>query len=104
MDVLYDFLEVIKGNNGTWAQSIFNGLILNIRFIIGLVIFIYFFKKFNKLKSFETLNDHPNAIVAIAHPDDKQIRNCIARNIQYINKLGIIHFWVGADKVVLKEQ
>jgi hypothetical protein len=55
MDVLYDFLDVIKGNNGTWAQSIFNGLILNIRFIIGLVIFIYFFKKFNKLKSFETL-------------------------------------------------
>jgi hypothetical protein len=56
------------------------------------------------VKSFETLNDHPNAIVAIAHPDDKQIRNCIGRNIQHINKLGIIHFWVGSDKVVLKEE
>jgi hypothetical protein len=53
MDVLYDFLEVIKGNNGTWAQSIFNGLILNIKFIFGLVVFFYFVRKIKKLTSFE---------------------------------------------------
>lgn len=56
------------------------------------------------VKSFETLNDQLNAIVAIAHPDDKQIRNCIGDNIQHINKLGIIHFWVGPNRVVLKEE
>jgi len=54
MEVLSNFLEIIKGNNGTWAQAIFNGLILNIRFILGLVILIYFIKKLNKIKSFET--------------------------------------------------
>jgi hypothetical protein len=55
MEVLSNFLEIIKGNNGTWAQSIFNGLILNIRFIFGLIIFIYFFRKINKLSYFEFL-------------------------------------------------
>jgi len=54
MEILSNFLEIIKGNNGTWAQAIFNGLILNIRFILGLVILIYFIKKLNKIKSFET--------------------------------------------------
>jgi hypothetical protein len=53
MEVLSNFLEIIKGNNGTWAQSIFNGLILNIRFIFGLVIFIYFIRRINKLAYFE---------------------------------------------------
>jgi len=50
MEVLSNFLEIIKGNNGTWAQAIFNGLILNIKFILGLVILIYFIKKLNKIK------------------------------------------------------
>jgi uncharacterized protein YkvS len=54
MEVLSNFLEIIKGNNGTWVQAIINGLILNIRFILGLVILIYFIKKLNKIKSFET--------------------------------------------------
>jgi predicted Mrr-cat superfamily restriction endonuclease len=56
------------------------------------------------VKSFETLNDNPKAIVAIAHPDDKQIRNSIGHNIKHINKLGIIHFWVGTDNVVFREE
>ena len=55
MEELSNFLEIIKGNNGTWAQSIFNGVILNIRFILGLVVFIYFVKKIKKLTSFEFL-------------------------------------------------
>ena len=55
MEELSNFLEIIKGNNGTWAQSIFNGIILNIRFILGLVVFIYFVKKIKKLTSFEFL-------------------------------------------------
>lgn len=55
MEVLSNFLEIIKGNNGTWVQAIINGLILNIRFILGLVILIYFIKKLNKIKSFETV-------------------------------------------------
>jgi hypothetical protein len=55
MEVLFNFLEIIKGNNGTWVQAIINGLILNIRFILGLVILIYFIKKLNKIKSFETV-------------------------------------------------
>jgi hypothetical protein len=55
METINHILEVIKGNNGTWFQAIFNGLILNIRFIVGLLIFIFFVKKINKLKSLEFL-------------------------------------------------
>lgn len=55
MDTLINFLEIIKGNNGTWVQSIVNGLVLNIRFIVGLLILIFFVKKINKLKSLEFL-------------------------------------------------
>jgi hypothetical protein len=54
MDTLINFLEIIKGNNGTWIQSIVNGLVLNIRIILGVLIFIFFIKKINKLKSFES--------------------------------------------------
>ena len=55
METVNHILEVIKGNNGTWSQAIFNGLVLNIRFIVGLLIFIFFFKKINKLKYLEFL-------------------------------------------------
>lgn len=55
MDILYNFFEIIKGNNGTWAQAILNGLILNIRVILGIVVFIYFYKKLDKLKLYESL-------------------------------------------------
>lgn len=55
------------------------------------------------VKSLETLNDHPDSIVAIAHPDDKDIRNCIGKIIKHINKLGIVHYWVGSNNVELNE-
>ena len=53
METLINFLEIIKGNNDTWVQSIFCGLVLNIRIILGVLIVIYFIKKINKLKYFE---------------------------------------------------
>jgi hypothetical protein len=55
MEILYNFFEIIKGNNGTWAQAILNGLVLNIRVVFGLVVSIYFYKKIYNLKSFESL-------------------------------------------------
>lgn len=46
------------------------------------------------IKSFETQNKFPNAIVAIAHPDDAYIRSIIGDVIKNINSAGIKHFWV----------
>ena len=63
------------------------------------------------VKSLETINAIPNAHVAIAHPDDKDIRHCIEESIKLIGRLGIIHLWVsekaiqivGADETILNK-
>ena len=55
------------------------------------------------VKSLETQNEFPNALVAIAHPDDKYIRKVIGGLIKNINKTGIIHFWVSENGDVKKE-
>ena len=63
------------------------------------------------MKSLETINAIPNAHVAIAHPDDKDIRHCIEESIKLIGRLGIIHLWVsekaiqivGADETILNK-
>tara|TARA_R110001599_G_scaffold8569_4_gene41471 strand:- start:427 stop:1305 length:879 start_codon:yes stop_codon:yes gene_type:complete len=45
MDTLNTFIDFIKGNNGSWVQTIFSGLFLNLKLWVYLFIFIYLIKK-----------------------------------------------------------
>ena len=54
------------------------------------------------IKSIETKIKHPEDSVAIAHPDDEDIRRNIESLIPYINQIGIIHYWVKRDGSVIK--
>jgi len=49
------------------------------------------------IKCLETKVSYPDAIIAIAHPEDEQIRKAIGGIIPELNKIGIIHYWVSAD-------
>ena len=53
------------------------------------------------VKSLETKVKFPNAIVAIAHPDDKDIRRTIEGTIVLLKNIGIVHFWVGTKSIKL---
>jgi hypothetical protein len=55
------------------------------------------------VKSLETINSHPNAKIAIAHPDDIDIRRVIGGITKQISKLGIIHYWVDSDKITIED-
>jgi len=44
MDYILQFLDAIKGNNGTWIQAIVISLILHIRLWIGIPFFIHYLK------------------------------------------------------------
>jgi len=44
MDYILQFLEAIKGNNGTWIQALVISLILHIRLWIGIPYFFYYLK------------------------------------------------------------
>ena len=46
----------------------------------------------------------PNAKIAIAHPEDEQIRKAIASIIPELNKIGIQHYWVNANGTVTLEK
>lgn len=52
------------------------------------------------IKCLETKMTHPEAVIAIAHPEDEQIRKAINGIIPELNKIGIIHYWVSADGTV----
>ena len=45
----------------------------------------------------------PKSDIAIAHPEDKDIRKSIGHLIHFINSLGIKHYWVSADGIVIEE-
>jgi hypothetical protein len=44
MDYILQFLDTIKGNNGTWIQALVISLILHIRLWIGIPFFIHYLK------------------------------------------------------------
>ena len=44
MDYILQFLDAIKGNNGTWIQALVVSLILHIRLWIGIPFFIHYLK------------------------------------------------------------
>lgn len=52
------------------------------------------------IKCLETKVAHPEATIAIAHPEEEQIRSAIAGIIPELNKIGISHYWVSADGTV----
>ncbi len=52
------------------------------------------------IKCLETKVSYPDAIIAIAHPEDEQIRKAIGGIVPELNKIGIIHYWVRADGTV----
>lgn len=49
------------------------------------------------IKCLETKVVFPDGIIAIAHPEDEQIRKAIGSIIPGLNKIGIIHYWVSSD-------
>lgn len=55
------------------------------------------------VKSLETKIKYPNALVAIAHPEDKDIRKTIGSTVTFLKKIGIMHFWVGKQSIKLIE-
>lgn len=55
------------------------------------------------VKSLETRIKYPNALVAIAHPEDEDIRRTIGNTITLLEKIGIMHFWVGRQSIQLVE-
>ena len=52
------------------------------------------------IKALEDKTKYPNAIVAIAHPDDASIRSTIGNLIPYLKEMGIKHFWVSEAEVI----
>lgn len=55
------------------------------------------------VKALETKVKYPNALVAIAHPEDKDIRRVIGNTIALLRKIGIVHYWVGRQSIQLIE-
>ena len=46
---------------------------------------------------------NPDYIVAIAHPDDLEIRKAIGRITPALKNMGIKHFWVSPDGSVIED-
>ena len=55
------------------------------------------------VKALETKVKFPTSDIAIAHPNDENIKKVIGELISEINKFGIIHFWVSPNGKVIKE-
>lgn len=43
---------------------------------------------------------HPGVQLAIAHPDDSDIRKAIGPITSFLSELGIRHFWVSLDGII----
>lgn len=46
---------------------------------------------------------NPKFKFAIAHPDDQDIRKSIGHLIPFLKTLGIKHFWVSANGIIIEE-
>jgi hypothetical protein len=55
------------------------------------------------VKALETKVKFPTSDIAIAHPNDENIKKAIGELISEINKFGIIHYWVNPNGKVIKE-
>jgi len=52
------------------------------------------------IKVLSERNKNPEAKIAIAQPDDQDIRNCVGHVIPELKKLGITFYWVSKDGVI----
>lgn len=55
------------------------------------------------VKVLDEKHRNPKYNIAIAHPDDIDIRKSISHLIPFINSIGIKHYWVSADGDVIEE-
>ena len=55
------------------------------------------------VKVLELKNDYPKALLAIAQPDDPDIRKCLQKVIPEITKLKIKLFWISTAGQVIEE-
>lgn len=51
----------------------------------------------------QEIHSNPNYSFAIAHPDDKEIRRAIGHLTPMLKKLGVKHFWVLANGIVVED-
>lgn len=52
------------------------------------------------VKALEAKTKYCHSIIAIAHPDDPDIKKALKESLHHIQALGINHFWVSSDTVV----
>lgn len=55
------------------------------------------------VKIFEEKSKNPSASFAIAHPDDEDIRKAIGKSVSFLKDIGIKHFWVSENGIVIEE-
>lgn len=55
------------------------------------------------VKALEDKYKNPEDEIAIAHPDDPDIRKAIGSLIPYLDSIGIRHFWVKENGEVVEE-
>jgi len=60
----------------------------------------HFGKAIVKMLHEKSLN--PNATLAIAHPDDEDIKRSISHMVPFLKDLGIVHYWVSADNITVQ--
>lgn len=51
------------------------------------------------VKALALKHEFADADIALAHPDDPEIRRHIGNLVPFLNKLDVKHFWVTEDKV-----
>lgn len=55
------------------------------------------------VKVLEEKYNNPKSEIAIAHPDDPDLRNAIGHLLPYLKTIGIKHFWVSANGSVIED-
>lgn len=55
------------------------------------------------VKIFDEMYKNKNAKFAIAHPDDFEIRKSIGHLTPFLKSLGIIHYWVSENGIIIDE-
>lgn len=55
------------------------------------------------VKILEEKYKNPKSELAIAHPDDPDLRKTIGHLLPYLKKIGIKHFWVSANGSVIED-
>ena len=52
------------------------------------------------VKMLELKYQNPTAMLAIANPDDEDIKRAIANYVPFLKSLGIKHFWISKNQII----